>query len=115
MAVSIASIQSRLWADQQDIQIAISVIIQKRASVSDGLQDGERPFRLDLPVKRDACCGSDVYELNRRGYGGLLRVGRRCTVGASTRPRVAAAGCCYGCRRKRCSQRSKSACHLAPV
>src|SRR5581483_787679 len=50
MAVSIALVESELGADEQNIEVAVVVVVQEGTAVADGLQNGERTLAWNLPA-----------------------------------------------------------------
>src|SRR5262245_4963065 len=50
MAFAVALIQSAFGADEQDVEVAILVVVQKRAPVADGLENIQGALARDLPA-----------------------------------------------------------------
>src|SRR5579884_1454065 len=66
MAVSIASIESRLRPDEEDVEVAVVIVVQQGAAVADGLKDVHRALAGDRPLIAKPRLLGDIHEDRRR-------------------------------------------------
>lgn len=89
VALAVSLVERELWPNEQDIEVAVVVVVEQRAPVADGLEDGERTLALHLPLivqargVRHIREGGAVHRL--RGSGGPVagRHGCRAVPAAS--------------------------------
>jgi hypothetical protein len=64
VALAVTFVECQFRPDQQNVEIAVVVVIQKSTAVADGLKDIQRAFTRNFPMIVDPGCLTDFAKAN---------------------------------------------------